>query len=139
MAQYSAAAMSLSGRTHHLGHLSHLSLALIRASRMISCLARTSLPLFRTFSLPRDTLGFNPNVSSFRRVIAPIMAETSQPPRDSPEVQEIDDTNMDMDIDENGDDKSADGQERTIDLPTNKRVDSFMLPRHMLIESFPLQ
>ncbi|GHJ84363.1 hypothetical protein NliqN6_0765 [Naganishia liquefaciens] len=47
------------------------------------------------------------------------MAETSQHSRASPEVQEIDDTNMDMDIDDNADDKSADGHERTIDLPTN--------------------
>ena len=55
------------------------------------------------------------------------MAETSQHSRASPEVQEIDDTNMDMDIDDNADDKSADGHERTIDLPTNKRVLSFMI------------
>lgn len=64
------------------------------------------------------------------------MAETSQQSRTSPEVQEIDDTNMDMDIDDNADDKSADGQERTIDLPTNKRVESFMLQsRQELIEA----
>lgn len=63
------------------------------------------------------------------------MAETSQQSRASPEVQDIDDTNMDIDIDDNTDGKSVDGQERTIDLPTNKRVDSFMRrSRHELIE-----
>jgi hypothetical protein len=97
-----------------------LDVELIRASRMNSSgylfiIARPSDFLYLDHTPGVETATHHhPGESR-----SPKMAETSQQSRPSPEVQEISDTNMDMDIDDN----AADGQERTIDLPTNKRVD----------------